>query len=87
MKPVKGRQENNIPKSLEIPDSTDGEAEVIEIKKIESNAYKITGPLKNSDLDSVDLQHVARDIWRKENLHRIDARDRSGTTFGCIQDA
>ncbi|MCX6668214.1 MAG: hypothetical protein NTV25_00180 [Methanothrix sp.] len=39
---------------------------MIEIKKIESNADKITGLLKNIDPDSVDLPHAARDIWAKK---------------------
>jgi hypothetical protein len=34
MEPVKGRRNTNIPKPLKKPDSTDGEAGVIEIKKI-----------------------------------------------------
>jgi hypothetical protein len=29
----------------------------------ESNADRIVGLLKDIDMDSVDLQHAARDIW------------------------
>jgi hypothetical protein len=34
-----------------------------EVEKIESNADRIVGLLKDIDIDSVDLQHAARDIW------------------------
>lgn len=34
-----------------------------EIETIESNADRIVGLLKDIDIDSVDLQHAARDIW------------------------
>ena len=47
MMPAKVRYENNE----------------VEIETIESNADRIVGLLKDIDIDSVDLQHAARDIW------------------------
>ena len=37
-----------------------------EVEKIESNADRIVGLLKDIDIDSVDLQHAARDIWAEK---------------------
>ena len=37
-----------------------------EVEKIESNADRIVGLLKDIDIDSVDLQHAARDIWTEK---------------------
>jgi hypothetical protein len=34
----------------------------------ESNADRIVGLLKDIDMDSVDLQHAARDIWVKKTV-------------------
>ncbi|MDD2756460.1 MAG: antitoxin family protein [Methanothrix sp.] len=53
--PVKVRYENNVLKPLE-------KLDLIEI--IKSNADRIVGLLK--DIDSVDLQHAARDIWARK---------------------
>ena len=61
MMPVKVRYENNVLKPLEKLDLIDGEE--VEIEIIESNADRIVGLLKDIDIDSVDLQHAARDIW------------------------
>ena len=61
MIPVKVRYENNVLKPLEKLDLTEGDE--VEIEIIESNADKIAGLLKDIDIDSVDLQHDARDIW------------------------
>jgi predicted DNA-binding antitoxin AbrB/MazE fold protein len=58
---VKVRYENNVLKPLEKLDLTEGD--VVEIEIVKSNAYKIVGLLKDIDIDSVDLQHAARDIW------------------------
>ncbi|HPS90839.1 MAG TPA: antitoxin family protein [Methanothrix sp.] len=55
--PAKMRAENNALKPLEKPDPTEGE--------IKSNADRIVGLLKDIDIDSVDLQHAAKDIWVK----------------------
>ncbi|HNX39022.1 MAG TPA: DUF104 domain-containing protein [Methanothrix sp.] len=41
------------------------EGEEVEIEIIKSNADRIVGLLKDVDIDSVDLQHAARDIWVK----------------------
>lgn len=38
----------------------------VEIEIVESNADKIVGLLKHIDMDSVELQHAARDIWVKK---------------------
>lgn len=38
----------------------------VEIEMAESNADKIVGLLKHIDMDSVELQHAARDIWAKK---------------------
>jgi predicted DNA-binding antitoxin AbrB/MazE fold protein len=51
--PVNVRYENNVLKPLE-------KLDLIEI--IKSNADRIVGLLKDIDIDSVDLQHAARDI-------------------------
>lgn len=59
--PVKMRYENNVLKPLEKLDLVDGEEVDVEIFK--SNADRIVGLLKDIDIDSVDLQHAARDIW------------------------
>lgn len=61
---VKAIYENNVLKPLEKLDLKEG-AEV-EIEIIESNADRIIGLLKDIDMDSVDLQHAARDIWAKK---------------------
>ena len=61
MIPVKVRYENNVLKPLEKLDLTEGDE--VEIEIIESNADKIAGLLNDIDIDSVDLQHDARDIW------------------------
>ncbi len=61
---VKAIYENNVLKPLEKLDLKEG-AEV-EIEIIESNADRIIGLLKDIDMDSVDLQHAARDIWVKK---------------------
>jgi predicted DNA-binding antitoxin AbrB/MazE fold protein len=46
---------------LEKLDLADGEE--VEIEIIKSNADRLIGLLKDIDMDSVDLQHAARDIW------------------------
>jgi predicted DNA-binding antitoxin AbrB/MazE fold protein len=61
---VKAVYENNILKPLEKLDLREG-AEV-EIEIMESNADRIVGLLKDVDMDSVELQHSARDIWVKK---------------------
>ena len=58
---VKARYENNVLKPLEKLDLTEGD--VVEIEIVISNAYRLVGLLKDIDIDSVDLQHAARDIW------------------------
>ena len=58
---VKVRYENNVLKPLEKLDLTEGD--VVEIEIVKSNADKIVGLLKDIDIDSVDLQHAAKDIW------------------------
>ena len=35
----------------------------MKIEIVKSNADKIVGLLKDIDIDSVDLQHAAKDIW------------------------
>ncbi len=59
--PVKVRYENNVLKPLEKLDLIEGDE--VEIEIIKSNADRIVGLLKDIDIDSVDLQHAARDIW------------------------
>lgn len=59
--PAKVRYENNVLKPLEKLDLIDGEE--VEIEIIKSNADRIVVLLKDIDIDSVDLQHAARDIW------------------------
>ncbi len=61
MMPVKVRYENNVLKPLEKLDLIEGDE--VEIEIIKSNADRIVGLLKDIDIDSVDLQHAARDIW------------------------
>ncbi len=61
MMPVKARYENNVLKPIEKLDLSEGE--VVEIEIVKSNADKIVGLLKDIDIDSVDLQHAARNIW------------------------
>lgn len=61
MMPVKVRYENNVLKPLEKLDLVEGDE--VEIEIVESNADRIVGLLKDIDMDSVDLQHAARDIW------------------------
>ena len=61
MMPVKVRYENNVLKPLEKLDLVEGDE--IEIEIVKSNADRIVGLLKDIDIDSVDLQHAARDIW------------------------
>jgi predicted DNA-binding antitoxin AbrB/MazE fold protein len=61
MMPVKARYENNVLKPIEKLDLSEGE--VVEIEIVKSNADRIVGLLKDIDIDSVDLQHAARDIW------------------------
>jgi predicted DNA-binding antitoxin AbrB/MazE fold protein len=61
MIPVKARYENNVLKPLEKLDLREGDE--VEIEIIRSNADRIVGLLKDIDIDSVDLQHAARDIW------------------------
>ena len=34
----------------------------------ESNTDRIVGLLKDIDMDSVDLQHAARDIWVRKTV-------------------
>jgi predicted DNA-binding antitoxin AbrB/MazE fold protein len=58
---VKARYEDNVLKPLEKLDLADGE--MVEIEIIKSNADRLIGLLKDIDVDSVDLQHAARDIW------------------------
>ncbi len=58
---VKARYENNVLKPLEKHDLTEGD--VVEIEIVKSNADRLVGLLKDIDIDSVDLQHAARDIW------------------------
>ena len=58
---VKARYENNVLKPLEKLDLTEGD--VVEIEIVKSNADRRVGLLKDIDIDSVDLQHAARDIW------------------------
>jgi hypothetical protein len=52
--PAKVRAENNAQKPLEKPDPAEGE--------IKSNTDRIAGLHKDIEIDSVDLQHAARDI-------------------------
>ncbi len=59
--PVKARYENNVLKPIEKLDLSEGE--VVEIEIVKSNADRIVGLLKDIDIDSVDLQHDARNIW------------------------
>jgi predicted DNA-binding antitoxin AbrB/MazE fold protein len=61
MMPLKVRYENNVLKPLENLDLSEGD--VVEIEIVKSNADKIVGLLKDIDIDSVDLQHAAKDIW------------------------
>ena len=61
MMPVKARYENNVLKPIEKLDLSEGE--VVEIEIVKSNADRLVGLLKDIDIDSVDLQHAARDIW------------------------
>ena len=61
MMPGKARYENNVLKPIEKLDLSEGE--VVEIEIVKSNADRIVGLLKDIDIDSVDLQHAARDIW------------------------
>jgi predicted DNA-binding antitoxin AbrB/MazE fold protein len=61
MMPVKVRYENNVLKPLEKLDLVEGDG--VEIEIVKSNADRIVGLLKDIDIDSVDLQHAARDIW------------------------
>ncbi|GAB6265341.1 antitoxin family protein [Methanothrix sp.] len=61
MMPVKARYENNVLKPIEKLDLSEGE--VVEIEIVKSNADRIVGLLKDIDIDSVDLQHDARNIW------------------------
>jgi len=63
--PAKMRAENNARKPLEKPDPTEGE--------IKSNADRIVGLLKDIYIDSVDLQHAARDIWVRTVLSDLYA--------------
>ncbi len=63
---VKVRYENNVLKPLYKLDLKDGDE--VEIEVIESNADRIVGLLKDIDIDSVDLQHAARDIWVRTNV-------------------
>ena len=58
---VKVRYENNVLKPLGTVDLADGE--VVEIEILKSNADKIIGLLEDIDIDSVDLQHAAKDLW------------------------
>ena len=58
---VKARYENNVLKPLEKLDLTEGD--VVEIEIVKSNADRLVGLLKDIDIESVDLQHAARDIW------------------------
>ena len=58
---VKARYKNNVLKPLEKLDLT--EEDVVEIEIVKSNADRLVGLLKDIDIDSVDLQHAARDIW------------------------
>ncbi len=58
---VKARYENNVLKPLEKLDLTEGD--VVEIEIVKSNADRLVGLLKDIDIDSVDLQHAAKDIW------------------------
>ena len=59
--PVKVRYENNVLMPLEKLDLADGEE--VEIEIVKSNADRLIGLLKDIDMDSVDLQHAARDMW------------------------
>ena len=61
---VKARYENNVLKPLEKLDLTEGD--VVEIEIVKSNADRLVGLLKDIDIDSVDLQHAARDIWMRK---------------------
>ena len=61
MMPMKARYENNVLKPLEKLDLREGDE--VEIEIIRSNADRIVSLLKDIDIDSVDLQHTARDIW------------------------
>lgn len=61
MMPVRVRYENNVLKPLEKLDLVEGDE--VEIEIVKSNADRIVGLLKDIDIDSVDLQHAARDIW------------------------
>ncbi len=61
MMTVKVRYENNVLMPLEKLDLADGEE--VEIEIVKSNADRLIGLLKDIDMDSVDLQHAARDMW------------------------
>jgi predicted DNA-binding antitoxin AbrB/MazE fold protein len=61
MMPLKAKYENNVLKPLEKLDLLEGDE--VEIEIFRSNADGIVGLLKDIDVDSVDLQHAARDIW------------------------
>ncbi len=61
---VKAVYENNVLKPLEKLNLKDGV--VVEVEIIESNADRIIGLLEDVDMDSVDLQHAAKDIWAKK---------------------
>lgn len=58
---IRAGYEDKVLKPLQNPDLIDGEVVEIEIKQ--SNADRIAGLIKDIDMDSVDLQHAAKDIW------------------------
>jgi predicted DNA-binding antitoxin AbrB/MazE fold protein len=63
---IRVRYEDKVLKPLQNPDLIDGD--VVEIEIIQSNADRITGLIKDIDMDSVDLQHAAKDIWIRKTV-------------------
>ncbi len=61
---VKAVYENNVLKPLEKLNLKDGM--VMEVEITESNADRIVGLLGDVDMDLVDIQHAAKDIWAKK---------------------
>ncbi len=61
---VKAIYDNNVIRPLEKLDLKEGTE--IEVEIIESNTDRIVGLLRDIDIDSVDLQHRAKDLWVKK---------------------